>query len=101
MHDPKDLGTKPVPAGPETPVDAISLQSSAFDPVARVYRTAWAISHANVHRSGADPSDDRRDDISTVERQPFAEDGTRLIRKWTPRPLTGDGTDGESTPIPG
>ena len=97
MQDPEDLGTK-VPAGPEAPLDADSVPPSAFDPIARVYRTAWAINHANVHRPGTDPSADRRDDVSTVERQPFAEDGTRLIRTWTRQPVTGDGTDGESTP---
>jgi hypothetical protein len=100
MQDPEDLGTKAVPAGPETPIPD-SVPSGAFDPVAHIYRTAWAINHANVHRPGTDPSVDRRDDVSTVERQPFAEDGTRLIRKWRPQPAAGDGTADESTPSPG
>lgn len=85
-------------SGVTSPAEPEVATPSGFDPVARVYRADWAVSHANVHRTAAlPPAVDA--DVSSVERQPFAEDGTRLIRTRAPRSATSPQDVAGSTPV--
>ena len=84
MQGPEELDPSTRPGRRSTPVESEVGRPSEFDPVASVFLPAWVVSHANVHRPGVDSSSAAHADLSDVERQPFAEDGTRLVRARTP-----------------
>lgn len=73
------------------------LTPSEFDPVARVYRPAWAISHAHVHRAGPAARNASESNLDGAEHHPFAEDGTRLIRPRTAHSVTSGDSTGASS----
>ena len=99
MHGPEKLDPTALTARSQPPTDPEIARPSEFDPVARVYRTAWAVNHANVHRPGVDTSGAAHSDSNRVDRQPFAEDGTRLIRARTTPSLQHAEDTGEASPV--